>query len=57
MINFFGLIMGSVGRKLGTGRTNLFMNFYNAKHDKGLTNFLVSNPLFRALALGFHEKK
>ena len=35
----------------------LFANWGKAKHYPGITNFLVTNPMFRQLALGLHENK
>ena len=36
---------------------NLFTKLYYAKEHKGLTEFLVNNPAFRAFALRTHAAK
>ena len=41
----------------GARTQNMFFKFMNAREDPTMTNFLVSNPLFRSLAIGFHNKK
>ena len=36
---------------------SLFGTFLNAREMPEVTNYLVSNPMFRQLALAFHNKK
>ena len=55
LFRFLGIFMGP--RRTSMGGGNMFFKFVNARENTTLTNFLVSNPLFRSLALGFHNKK
>ena len=36
---------------------SVWLNWNKTKHMPSITNFLVTNPMFRRLALGYHEAK
>ena len=36
---------------------SMWLNWNRTKHMPTITNFLVTNPFFRRLALGYHETK
>ena len=40
-----------------SGHTGLFTKFYYAKELPHLTEYLVQNPMFRHMAVSFHNKK
>ena len=57
LFRLIGGIMGKTGGRLPTNNLNLLSQLANARENRSLTDFLVTNPLFRQVAIGFHNKK
>ena len=57
LFKIIGGLVGKTGGRVPPSSLNFMQSFSNARADRSLTDFLVTNPLFRQIAIGFHNKK